>query len=129
MPSPVIMPIAEVCDRLTIAVLKLERLGSDQIDLDLLSRQIVYYRKGLDYSKPEMVKLVAELHTINGLMWDAEHEIRKGLDDNLGLEEIGRRALLIRDLNRKRIKIKNDITVLCNQPEFVDCKMNHASSD
>ena len=122
------MPIAEVCDRLTIAELKLERLTADQIDKDLLVRQIAYYMQGIDQADSELLILISKLKEINGWMWDAEHTIRKGLDESLGLEEIGRRALVIRDLNRKRIQVKNDITIRCNQPEFQDCKMNHASS-
>jgi len=62
-------------------------------------------------------------------MWDAEYDIRKGLDEKLGLEEIGRRALLIRDLNKKRVSVKNQITKIVKQPEFQDCKMNHVSEN
>ena len=59
-------------------------------------------------------------------MWDAEHAIRKGQDENLGLEEIGRRAIHIRDLNRIRMKVKNDIIELTGDG-FKDCKMNYAN--
>ena len=58
-------------------------------------------------------------------MWDAEHAIRKGQDENLGLEEIGKRAIKIRDLNRVRMKVKNDIIELTGDG-FKDCKMNYA---
>jgi hypothetical protein len=123
------MPICELCDRLTIARLKYTRLSADQIDHKLLEKQMSYYAQGLPDNMPELVKLVDNLHRINGMMWDAEHDIRKGMDDDLGLEEIGRRAIKIRNLNRERVAIKNKITLLCGQPEFHDCKMNHASSE
>tara|TARA_R110000751_G_scaffold47597_3_gene106496 strand:- start:2315 stop:2737 length:423 start_codon:yes stop_codon:yes gene_type:complete len=124
----VAMPISELCDRLTIAQLKLERLSDDELDKVALQKQIEYYEGGLNMNDPKTVALLLALHEINGKMWDAEYAIRKGLDDELGLEEIGRRALNIRDLNRERVSIKNDITILAGQPEFADCKMNHASS-
>lgn len=126
-PQPIAMPVSELCDRLTIAQLKFHRLPDDQIDRAGLQRQIEYYQTGIDKSNSRLGFLITELHTINGKMWDAEYSIRKGLDDDLGLEEIGRRAILIRDLNRVRVKLKNDISELVGQDEFKDCKMNHIS--
>tara|TARA_R100000005_G_C4874667_1_gene129346 strand:- start:205 stop:597 length:393 start_codon:yes stop_codon:yes gene_type:complete len=122
------MPICELCDRLTIAQLKLKRLPDEEIDKVGLQKQIEYYESGIDTKNKDLLSLILKLHNINGLMWDAEYAIRKGLDADLGLEEIGRRAIHIRDLNRDRVAIKNEITVLADQPEFQDCKMNHASS-
>tara|TARA_R110000751_G_scaffold1985_5_gene7611 strand:+ start:27819 stop:28208 length:390 start_codon:yes stop_codon:yes gene_type:complete len=122
------MPVSELCDRLTIAQLKLERLSDDEINKKELQKQIEYYESGVDMDRPRLVSLVIDLHKINGQMWDAEYAIRKGLDNDLGLEEIGRRALKIRDLNRVRVSVKNEITEIVGQPEFKDCKMNHASS-
>lgn len=122
------MPICELCDRLTIAQLKLDRLPNEEIDKAGLQKQIEYYESGIDEKNKGLLDLLLKLHKVNGLMWDAEYAIRKGLDADLGLEEIGRRAIHIRDLNRDRVAIKNEITVLADQPEFQDCKMNHASS-
>ena len=125
---PIVTPMPEVVDRYTIAMLKIERLSQDEIDVKDMQRQIDYYKTGIDFSNVELRKLVEALYDINGKMWDAEYAIRKGLDSDLGLEEIGRRALKIRNLNRVRVKVKNDITEEAGQPEFKDCKMNHASS-
>lgn len=122
------MPICELCDRLTIARLKYTRLPDDQLDKDLLVKQMNYYNQGVPKDNPELLILIDKLHRINGLMWNAEHELRKGMDQELGLEEIGRRAIQIRNLNRDRVAIKNQITILCGEPEFQDCKMNHASA-
>lgn len=122
------MPVAEVCDRFTIALLKQERLDDSQIDKAGLARQITHYRQGIDTSIKGLTGLVNRLKDINSDIWFAEAAIRAGQDEQLGLEEIGRRAIKIRDLNRIRIKIKNDITNLVNQPDFADCKVNHASS-
>ena len=124
MVKPIITPVPEVADRYTIALLKIERLGSDEIDMDEMRKQIDYYREGLKLEDPELAQLVENLYEINGEIWNAEYAIRKGQDDNLGLEEIGRRALKIRDLNRIRMKVKNDIVELTGDG-FKDCKMNY----
>lgn len=125
--QPVPMPVSELADRYTIAILKFDRLPDTEIDKSLLSMQIEYYKQGLP-SSPESLDLINSLYKVNGQMWDAEHDIRRAMDQTLGLEEIGRRAIVIRDLNKTRVSIKNQLTNLCNQPEFLDCKMNHASS-
>lgn len=124
----VAMPICELCDRYTIAQLKLERLPDSEIDKAGLSRQIKYYDSGIDRSLPGMIDLLCNLLEINASIWDAEAAIRQGLDADLGLSEIGSRAIRIRDLNRIRVRIKNQIAELTKQSDFVDCKMNHASS-
>jgi hypothetical protein len=126
--KPIAMPICELADRLTIAQLKKERLPNSEIDKDDLQKQIKYYEEGIDTKNEKLRTAIVDLYEINGQMWDAEHAIRKGLDEDLGLSEIGRRALKIRDLNRVRVSIKNKITEIAGQPEFADCKMNHASS-
>jgi len=123
--KPIITPTPEVADRYTIARLKLERLGSDEIDVEEMKEQIDYYKQGLDLDRQELASLVDKLYHVNGLMWDAEHAIRKGQDEGLGLEEIGTRAIHIRDLNRDRMKIKNDIIDLTGDG-FKDAKMNYA---
>jgi hypothetical protein len=126
--QPVAMPVCELCDRYTIAQLKLERLPDSEIDKEGLRRQIRYYDNGIDRSLPGMADLLCNLLEINASIWDAEAAIRQGLDADLGLSEIGSRAIRIRDLNRIRVRIKNQIAQLTEQSDFVDCKMNHASS-
>ena len=125
--SPVLMPICELCDRLTIARLKLERLPEQEIDKTGLQKQVDYYQAGVDPALPRLSCLIEDLYLINGQIWDTEAAIRQGRDGSLGLEEIGRRALKIRNLNRMRVAIKNSIADLTAQPEFRDCKMNHVS--
>ncbi len=125
MAKPIVTPIPEVADRYTIAILKIERLDHNEIDVEDMQKQIDYYKEGLDLNNLELSKLVDDLYDINGKMWDAEHAIRKGQDENLGLEEIGKRAIKIRDLNRIRMKVKNDIIELTGDG-FKDCKMNYA---
>ena len=65
------------------------------------------------------------LYDINGQIWDLEADIRNGKEGLLGLEEVGRRALKIRDLNAERIRLKNEIAK--EHGGFVEYKHNHAS--
>ncbi len=119
-------PLSEVADRFTIAKLKLERLPDSESPREERQRQVDYYDAGLLWGVESFVILVEQLYAINGLMWDAEFAIRQGQDEGLGLEEIGRRALHIRDLNKQRMAIKNEIVEKTGDG-FVDCKMNSDS--
>jgi len=67
-----------------------------------------------------------ELYIVNAKIWDLESDIRKGKEGELGLEEVGRRAILIRNLNRERVALKNKI-IEETGIGFKDVKMNHAS--
>jgi len=126
MVNQITTPLPEVVDRYTIARLKIERLDSSQIDVDAMKEEIEYYKGGIDFANKELSKFADELYTVNGRIWDTEASIRKGLDDELGYDEIGRRAVRVRDLNRIRMKVKNDIIDLTGDG-FKDCKMNYGS--
>ena len=61
---------------------------------------------------------------INGRIWDLESAIR--MTDSLPLEEIGRRTIQIRNINRERIAMKNKIAELFE--EFQEIKVDHPSA-
>lgn len=104
MPQPIIMPLAEVVDRHTIARLKLERSVAGSTTE--LQRQVNYYFAGLDTTDSVLMGLVASLYEINGRLWDQEDMIhRVGAPD----EEVARRARMIRSINLERIAVKNQI--------------------
>jgi hypothetical protein len=69
---------------------------------------------------------VDKLYNINGEIWNLESDIRKGREKELGLEEVGRRAILIREWNKKRVAIKNQMVDLFEEG-FKDIKVNHGS--
>lgn len=127
MPKIVPMPISEICDRWTIAKLKYTNLPDDEIDKSLLSKQIDHYHEGIDWDDMVLANLTLQLLEANSEIWNAESELRSGFEQNLGLEEVGRRAVRIRDSNRVRISLKNRISQHVSQPEFIDCKSNHLS--
>jgi len=114
------MPISEIADRYSIARLKSERIeGVDlSTELSLLNEELKNY--------PCIELFVDRLYNINGEIWDLESDIRKGKEGILGLEEVGRRAILIRGRNKIRVGIKNEMVEKYNEG-FKDIKMNHAS--
>ncbi len=130
--------VADICDRYTINRLKIERLGiespvaksanarfvpSVSEEFKVLEREIKNYRKKNYFSD----RWLNELYIINGKIWDLEADIRKGKERQLGLEDVGRRAIAIRDLNKSRIAVKNLITKK-TRTGFTDVKVNHASA-
>lgn len=61
-------------------------------------------------------------------IWNLEHEMRKVAEGpgQFTYEEVGKRAVKIRDLNRKRIEYKNIINDLLGN-QFRETKVNHLS--
>lgn len=120
------MPIGEILDRYSIAVLKKERANADnEIELNDLSQEIeVYKQKDSEFINHKINQLIE----INGMIWDLESDIRKGKEGELGLEEVGRRAIKIREFNKIRVGYKNDVVEVFGEG-YKDIKMNHASSN
>jgi hypothetical protein len=120
------MPIGEILDRYSIAVLKKERASADnEIELNDLSQEIeVYKQKDSEFINHKINQLIE----INGMIWDLESDIRKGKEGELGLEEVGRRAIKIREFNKIRVGYKNDVVEVFGEG-YKDIKMNHASSN
>jgi len=86
-----------------------------------------YLEKGLQAFGVDgkLITNTIRLSMMNIEIWNLEHEIRMSGEDKFTLEEIGRRSISIRDINRKRIAYKNNIT---NRNEgFRETKINHRS--
>ena len=66
------------------------------------------------------------LKEINSKIWDLEADLRNGKEEQLGFEEIGKRAIKIRDWNNKRVALKNKIAKESGHG-FIDRKINHLS--
>ena len=100
------MPLSEILDRYTITKLKSERTNED------VSDELRTYKKEVDNPdyverSNQIISFIDRLYEINGELWDTEGDIRKGVE--MPLEEIGRLALKVRDLNCKRNEIKAEI--------------------
>jgi len=115
------MSISEIADRLSICLLKQERTDEDlREEIELYETEIKKYSNIQEY--------ITQLYEINGEIWQLEADIRRGREEELGFEEVGRRALLIREWNKKRITVKNQIVEDYGEG-FKDIKINHASNN
>ena len=120
------VPISEILDRMSIVKLKIERIGEPQLqdEFSALSKALKDYKKEGFNIKDDWFE---ELYDINRRIWDLESDIRRGKEKELGLEEVGRRAILIRNTNKQRVAIKNKIAEETGSG-FKDVKMNHGSA-
>lgn len=109
------MPLSEITDRFSILILKWIH-GADVRD-DLWE-----YAKECPINDPFF-----DLLRVNAEIWELESEIRQGKEEKISLEEIGKRALAIRNKNRDRIEIKNKIAIISKT--FTEKKVDHASQD
>lgn len=118
---------ADLVDRYTILVLKLLHLNPCPPDME---KEYLKYLRAVTESPMSSSATVDQLFEVNGAIWDLESDIRQGKLANPTTEaeyaEIGRRALAIRDLNAKRIAIKNEITKVYGG--FIEVKGQHASA-
>ena len=119
------MPLSEILDRYTITKLKSERTDED------VSDELRTYKKeidNLDYVERsnQIISFIDRLYEINGELWDTEGDIRKGVE--MPLEEIGRLALKVRDLNCIRNEIKAEIVDTFAEG-FKEIKINYKKVD
>ena len=123
--------ISEIADRYSILRLKSERILTEN-----LKDELALYKSELDfyinetiyrYTNEYIYSYVNRLYDVNGKIWDLESDIRKGKENELGLEEVGRRAIQIRELNKIRVSIKNEMVDKYKEG-FKDVKMNHVSA-
>lgn len=112
--------IGEIADRYSIVKLKSERTDVD------CTTELSVLKNELDNIEG-IYEFVEQLYKTNGDIWDLESDIRKGKEGELGLEEVGRRAIQIRNFNGIRIDIKNNINKKYNSG-FFETKVDHASA-
>ena len=127
------MPLAEVIDRYTIVRLKKERLTPEQrIAEPFLEKEFAAYGAAIEEFRGRGVNVKQEwldkLYEINKKCWDMEAAIRQGKEGILGLEEVGRRTLILRDFNKERNAVKNQITMETGLG-FPEIKINHGGQD
>lgn len=114
--------LGDLMDKLTILTRKVYFGEEEAIDeLTAITHSI----RELSVNGRFLATLI-RLAQMNFEIWNLENDIRKGGEGKFSLEEIGRRAILIRDYNRKRIKYKNEITRLTGKG-FTEVKINHRS--
>jgi len=114
-------PIIELFDRYAIACVKWDRTQANQHELEFYQQQI-----DNEFNLLEVQHYVDKLKEIHNKIWDLEWQLRQGLEDELGYEIIGRRAVEIRNYNNKRVEIKNRIAEHFNS-KVKEIKINHLS--
>ena len=128
-------PLDELLDKRSIIQLKIERFEGEKIEKESLKKEFSDYTFAINGYISKNVCTIEEiknwhnrLYEINGKCWDLESAIRQGKEGELGLEEVGRRALKLRDMNKKRIGIKREV-VNKTGVGYKDIKINHASEE
>lgn len=121
--------MGDLVDRLSILQLKIENLPGEDVfqkEKEAIERAIQEKLDKHPNNKEELEKAKQELYKFNKVTWGLEADIRQGKEKELGLEEVGRRALKIRDNNTNRINAKNRINELFDSG-FKEIKVNHRS--
>ena len=104
-------PTIELVDRYCIAVVKSIKTNNAN------SEEVKFYidqmkEIGIDLTHP----LINQLIQHHEYVWSLEDDFKKCRIDNLPLDEIGQRALHIRDVGFERVKLKNALAELVNDP-------------
>jgi hypothetical protein len=118
------LPVLELIDRLCIARVKYQRTnGANQVELDWYEDK---YQQ-----LPQSAELDADIQAMTDIhhaIWDLEWQLKSGVEQMLSLQEIGRRAIAIRDFNNKRIAYKNSIATLLGHP-VKEIKQDHLADN
>jgi len=112
-----LFPIVELVDRYTIALLKHHKTQINQEELDFYQDQLSNYN--LDGIEIDL----QTLYQIHSQIWALESDLKSGKENQVPLEEIGRRAIEIRNWNQQRIILKNIMA------EKLNCKVREIKQD
>ena len=115
-----IFPSIELVDRLAIAEIKFKRTKANEEELRW------YMNEAMRIDLTQIVDEYEDLKHIHNEIWELEAELKTGREAELSLEEIGRRAIAIRDHNNKRVKHKNAMAEKLNCP-VREIKKDHLS--
>ena len=115
-----IFPVIELVDRLAIAEVKFQRTKANEEELQW------YVNQSLRIDLSLVVDEYAQLKEIHNKIWELEALLKTGRETELSLEEIGRRAIAIRDHNNKRVALKNAMAEKLSCP-VREIKKDHLS--
>ena len=114
-------PVLELMDRLCIARIKWEKTQANQEELDWYEREWKKFT-----ASPEIESHIQRLTEIHKEIWNLEWQLKSGVEHQLPLEEIGLRAIAIRNWNNKRLTVKNSAAKLLDCP-VREIKHDHLS--
>lgn len=126
------MKNSDVLDRWTILNQKIRFTEAVKQEKETFDREVSKIIKDIDKKILFIViEAIAELQEANAKIWLLESAVRKEFSKDptsakeLTREEIGDRAIMIRDFNKLRIHAKDKIDLLFSQTS--DIKVNHLS--
>jgi hypothetical protein len=104
-------PVIEIVDRYCIAIVKSVKTNNANAE------EVKFYSEQMhEAGIPKLHPLIQQLIQHHEYVWSLEDDFKKAKIDALPLEEIGQRALHIRDIGYIRLKLKNDLAELFNDP-------------
>ena len=120
------MYLGEFVDRCSIHLHKAQKIGIKAYPEFI--RYIEEFLLEVPINKfDEIIKSFRNLYRINGEIWNLESTIRQGKEGKIRIDEIGKRALEIRDWNNKRIAEQNRLVDLFGG--YKNIKKDHDSEN
>jgi hypothetical protein len=114
------LPVLELIDRLCIARVKHARTqGVNQTELAWYEQRFQQLPQSAELD--DAIQAMTDIHHA---IWDLEWQLKSGVEQMLSLQEIGRRAIAIRDHNNKRIAYKNTVARILGHP-VTEIKQDH----
>ena len=111
-------PVIELIDRYAISYVKQQKTNNaNSLEFEFYKKQITHFNLSLITDNLE------ELISIHNEIWELERELKSGKEHLLPFDEIGRRAIKIRDKNNRRVQIKNQIA------EILGCRVREIKQD
>jgi len=118
------MSLGDIVDRLTILSRKIF-FGEEGA-----YKEHTYLTEGMDKLgiklSGALLAAIIRIDQMNTEIWNLENEIRNDTENKMDNAEVGRRAKLIRDYNKKRIEYKNEINRITERG-FREFKIRHRS--
>lgn len=116
----------DIIDRLAICQLKATRIKNSTCKREFREYIDELFVLFMEYPDIDWWNFIREAVLVNEGIWLLESAVRMGKLDNNN-KEVGRRAIEIRDWNKKRIDIKNRINALTGEG-FIEGKSDHLSA-
>ena len=127
-------PLDELLDKRSIILLKIDKIKDEELKERLWKEFSDYTIAIWEYIKEGFCKIEQieewhkELYEANGKIWELETDLRKGKEMELGFEEIGKRAIQIRNFNGIRVAIKSKVAEITGAG-YKNIKVDHASAE
>ena len=115
----------DIIDRLAICQLKAIRINNPTCKREFREYLDELFVLFMQYPEICWWKFIREAVLVNDAIWELESAVRQGKLDN-DSKEVGKRAIEIRNWNKKRIDIKNQINALTGEG-FIEGKTDHLS--